>query len=40
MVALVLGALSLQAPARADLQNPRQDFLRASTSGLFLHWGD
>jgi alpha-L-fucosidase len=26
-------------PARADLQNPRQDFLRASTSGLFLHWG-
>jgi alpha-L-fucosidase len=27
------------APARADLTNPRQDFLRASTSGLFLHWG-
>jgi alpha-L-fucosidase len=27
-------------PARADLQNPRQDFLRASTSGLFLHWGE
>ncbi len=26
-------------PARADLQNPRQDFLRASTSGVFLHWG-
>ncbi len=26
-------------PARADLQNPRQDFLRAATSGLFLHWG-
>ncbi|AYG79422.1 hypothetical protein DWB77_01536 [Streptomyces hundungensis] len=36
----MLGALSLQAPARADLQNPRQDFLRASTSGLFLHWGE
>jgi len=26
-------------PARADLQNPRQDFLRASTNGLFMHWG-
>jgi alpha-L-fucosidase len=26
-------------PARADLTNPRQDFLRASTSGVFLHWG-
>ncbi|MGW1866020.1 discoidin domain-containing protein [Streptomyces mauvecolor] len=40
VVALILGALALQAPARADLQNPRQDFLRASTSGLFLHWGE
>jgi alpha-L-fucosidase len=26
-------------PASADLQNPRQDFLRASTAGVFLHWG-
>jgi alpha-L-fucosidase len=26
-------------PAHADLQNPRQNFLRASTSGVFLHWG-
>ena len=26
-------------PARADLQNPRQDFLRGSTNGLFMHWG-
>src|SRR5207247_4900156 len=26
-------------PARADLQNPRQAFLRGSVSGLFLHWG-
>jgi alpha-L-fucosidase len=26
-------------PARADLINPRQDFLRASTAGVFLHWG-
>ncbi|WP_371655607.1 MULTISPECIES: glycosyl hydrolase family 28 protein [unclassified Streptomyces] len=24
----------------AHLDNPRQDFLRASTSGLFLHWGE
>nr|WP_223279373.1 alpha-L-fucosidase [Streptomyces sp. SDr-06] len=40
VVALILGTLSLRAPARADLQNPRQDFLRASTSGLFLHWGE
>jgi alpha-L-fucosidase len=27
------------APARADLQHPRQDFLRSSIGGLFLHWG-
>src|SRR5947209_3940003 len=27
-------------PARADLFNPRQDWLRASTGGLFLHWGE
>lgn len=26
--------------ARADLQNPRQAFLRGSVSGLFLHWGE
>ena len=26
-------------PARADLQHPRQIWLRNSTSGLFLHWG-
>jgi alpha-L-fucosidase len=25
--------------ARADLINPRQNFLRAATSGVFLHWG-
>ncbi|MCZ4123308.1 discoidin domain-containing protein [Streptomyces sp. H39-S7] len=41
VVALLLGALLLPGtPARADLQNPRQDFLRGSTSGLFLHWGE
>lgn len=26
-------------PARADLQHPRQQFLRDSQGGLFLHWG-
>ncbi|MFC5034151.1 MULTISPECIES: discoidin domain-containing protein [Streptomyces] len=41
VVALILGALLLPGTAaRADLQNPRQDFLRGSTSGLFLHWGE
>jgi alpha-L-fucosidase len=25
--------------AHAELQNPRQQFLRDSTAGLFLHWG-
>jgi alpha-L-fucosidase len=40
LVAIVLATFGLGArPARADLTNPRQDFLRASTSGLFLHWG-
>src|SRR5262245_17585170 len=27
-------------PAQADLQNPRQDFLRGSVGGLFIHWGE
>ncbi|WP_329125422.1 discoidin domain-containing protein [Streptomyces sp. NBC_01465] len=40
LIALLLGTLLLPTPARADLQNPRQDFLRASTGGLFLHWGE
>ncbi len=32
--------LTLTPPvAHADLQNPRQQFLRDSTAGLFLHWG-
>ena len=41
-IALPLGALSLVgAPsANAELQHPRQAFLRASTGGLFLHWGE
>jgi alpha-L-fucosidase len=31
--------LAGQSPAHAELQHPRQDWLRASTAGLFLHWG-
>jgi hypothetical protein len=30
----------LPGPANADLQNPRQAFLRGSVAGLFLHWGE
>ncbi|MEV4319936.1 alpha-L-fucosidase [Actinocrispum sp. NPDC049592] len=29
----------LSAPVSAEVQNPRQAWLRASTAGLFLHWG-
>ncbi|NUR84632.1 MAG: alpha-L-fucosidase, partial [Nonomuraea sp.] len=38
IVAVLLGVVAL--PARADLQNPRQAFLRGATAGLFLHWGE
>ncbi|WP_163508276.1 discoidin domain-containing protein [Fodinicola acaciae] len=38
LVALVL--VLVPGPAKADLQNPRQAFLRGSVSGLFLHWGE
>jgi alpha-L-fucosidase len=44
-IAACLAALSLvltvgvTSPARADLFNPRQTWLRNSTAGLFLHWG-
>jgi hypothetical protein len=38
-VAAVVVALVGVAPARAELQNPRQDWMRNSTGGLFLHWG-
>jgi F5/8 type C domain/Carbohydrate binding module (family 35)/Carbohydrate binding module (family 6)/Alpha-L-fucosidase len=40
-VLLLAGALVAggSAPANADLQNPRQAFLRNSVGGLFLHWG-
>ncbi|GAA2324212.1 hypothetical protein GCM10010149_92010 [Nonomuraea roseoviolacea subsp. roseoviolacea] len=36
-LALLLGLLA--PAARADLQHPRQAFLRGSVAGLFLHWG-
>ncbi|AEM83406.1 discoidin domain-containing protein [Streptomyces violaceusniger] len=32
-------ALTGPAPARADVINPRQQWLRDSQAGLFLHWG-
>jgi hypothetical protein len=40
--ALVAGTavVGTAVPARADLTNPRQDFLRGSVAGLFLHWGE
>jgi alpha-L-fucosidase len=39
--ALVAASLAIAQPlAQADLQNPRQDFLRAAQGGLFIHWGE
>ncbi|MFD9896239.1 alpha-L-fucosidase [Amycolatopsis sp. NPDC059027] len=38
-LALLLVILGLTSPASADLQNPRQKWLRDSQAGLFLHWG-
>ncbi|MFE0028453.1 discoidin domain-containing protein [Amycolatopsis sp. NPDC059021] len=38
-LALLLVILGLTPPASADLQNPRQKWLRDSQAGLFLHWG-
>ena len=34
------GLAAVPTAARAELQDPRQDFLRASQAGLFLHWGE
>jgi len=38
---VILGSLVAVRPpaARAELQHPRQQFLRDSVAGLFLHWG-
>ncbi|MEU7898072.1 CBM35 domain-containing protein [Nonomuraea sp. NPDC049152] len=38
LLALLL-SMSVLAPAAADLQHPRQAFLRNAVAGLFLHWG-
>ncbi|WIY05143.1 alpha-L-fucosidase [Amycolatopsis mongoliensis] len=39
LAAVIVLLTSLVTPAHAELDNPRQDWLRASTAGLFLHWG-
>ncbi|WP_370947169.1 discoidin domain-containing protein [Amycolatopsis sp. cg5] len=39
LATLLLVAGLAPATANAELQHPRQDWLRASTAGLFLHWG-
>src|SRR2546430_15177354 len=38
VVAALLGIPG--SPARADLFNPRQQWPRESTAGVFLHWGE
>jgi alpha-L-fucosidase len=35
----VAAGLVAALPARAELQHPRQEWLRHATAGLFLHWG-
>ncbi len=41
IAAVVLTMLGLPSSrARADLINPRQDWLRDATGGVFLHWGE
>src|SRR4051794_1749442 len=44
VTAVLVVAASLVVPsppgAQADLQNPRQDFLRSAQGGLFIHWGE
>ncbi len=39
VLAAALGMAVAAPAARADLFNPRQQWLRGSTAGLFLHWG-
>jgi hypothetical protein len=36
---LLLAGLSVVPSASAEVNHPRQEWLRASTAGLFLHWG-
>jgi hypothetical protein len=41
VAALLAGLLTVvaQGAAQAEVQHPRQEWLRQSTAGLFLHWG-
>ncbi|WP_035912129.1 CBM35 domain-containing protein [Lentzea aerocolonigenes] len=41
VAALLAGLLTVALPgaAQAEVQHPRQEWLRKSTAGLFLHWG-
>jgi hypothetical protein len=39
LAAVIALLASLVSPAHAELYHPRQDWLRTSTAGLFLHWG-
>ena len=39
LVLAVFAALLSATPARAEVENPRQQWMRDSTAGLFLHWG-
>ena len=41
-LATVAASLTVLNPpaVQADLQHPRQDFLRGSVGGLFIHWGE
>lgn len=38
LTASVLSPVEASTRATAELQHPRQRFLRSSTAGLFLHW--
>src|SRR5688572_6712816 len=38
LIAIGIGMAAAQ-PAQAQLQHPRQEWMRNSTAGLFLHWG-
>ncbi len=39
VLAMVASLLAVAGPASAEVQHPRQEWLRNSTAGLFLHWG-
>jgi hypothetical protein len=39
VLAVLAALLSTTTPARAEVEHPRQQWMRDSTAGLFLHWG-